>query len=458
MDKKNEISIADFFKNDLPNYACYDNTRKIASSVDGMKNSMRKLIFTLLKKYPNEFVKTENLANITAAFTNYLHGASNLAGVLDTLSQSFVGSNNYPFTTGNSGGFGTRINPTCAAARYTRVSLSKTLKTMLDLRDEAIVGQQYFEGDYIEPKFFVPTFPLIFLNGSLGAISSGFAQNIYPRNPNEVAEYIRKKLAGVENPRTTLLPWFRGFKGIVRHNAETQSNEVVGCVERLNTTNYKITELPIGIEYQKYIEFLDKLVDNGTIVDYEDKCDPKTDEILFEIKTTRAFTKQYEDLESLNKVFHLVKTLPENLNCIDETGRIHEYSSVREILDSFIKIRLTFYDKRKAYLLKTLKNDLEVLVAKYLFCKGIIEKTIVVANKKKDEIVFQLEKIEKIVKVDGSYDFLLRMPISSITREKMEELHEQIKQKKEEFTKIRDTEIKDMWLEDLKTVEKVLKV
>ena len=454
---KNEIIVSDFFKNDLPNYACYDNTRKLTSFADGMKNSMRKLIFTLLKKYPNEFVKTENLANITAAFTNYLHGANNLGGVLDTMSQGFVGSNNYPFTTGNSGGFGTRINPVCAANRYTRVSLSKIMKTILDPRDDAIIGQQYFEGDYIEPKFFVPVFPLVLLNGSLGAISSGFAQNIHPRNPFEVIEYIKKKLSGVEKPRIPLLPWYRRFKGTIFFNEETQQNEIAGCIERNNMTSYTITELPIGMEYQKYIEFLDKLCDNGTIVDYEDKCDPKTDEILFEIKTTRAFTKEHEDIASLNKTFHLVRSLPENLNCIDETGRVREFASIFEILDAFIKLRLTFYDKRKAYLLKTLRSELEVLVAKYLFCKGIIEKTIVVANKKKEEIIAQLEKIEKIIKVDGSYDFLLRMPISSITREKMEELHEQIKQKKDEFMRIKGTEIKDMWLEDLKLVEKALK-
>lgn len=454
---KNEIIVSEFFKNDFPIFACYDNTRKMTSFVDGMKNSMRKLIFTLLKKYPNDFVKTENLANITAAFTNYLHGANNLGGVLDTMSQGFVGSNNYPFTTGNSGGFGTRINPICAANRYTRVSLSKIMKTMLDSRDDAIIGQQYFEGDYIEPKFFMPVFPLVFLNGSLGAISSGFAQNIHPRNPFEVIDYIKKRLNGVENPKMKLLPWYRGFKGTIYYNEETQQNEIVGCIERNNTTNYTITELPIGTEYQKYIEFLDKLCDNGTIVDYEDKCDPKTDEILFEIKTTRAFTKSHEDIASLNKAFHLIKTLPENLNCIDETGRVHEYKSVKEILDDFIKLRLSFYDKRKAHLLKTLRSDLEILVAKYLFCKGIIEKTIIVSNKKKDEIVAQLNGIEKIIKVDGSYDFLLRMPINSITKEKMEELHEQIKQKKDEFMKIKGTEIKDMWIEDLKSVEKALK-
>ena len=39
----------------------------------------------------------------------------------------------------------------------------------------------------------------------------------------------------------------------------------------------------------------------------------------------------------------------------------------------------------------------------------------------------------------------------------MEELHEQIKQKKDEFVKIKGTEIKEMWTDDLKLVEKALK-
>lgn len=457
MKDKKEIVVSEFFKNELPNYACYDNARKITSSIDGMKISMRKLIFTLIKKYPSEFIKTENLANITSAYTNYLHGANNLGGVLDTMSQSFTGSNNYPFTTGNSGGFGNRINPVCAANRYTRVSLSKILKVILDPRDEEIAGRQYFEGDYIEPKFFIPIFPLVFLNGSLGGISYGFAQNIHPRNPFEVIEYIRKKLNGIENPRMNLLPWYRGFKGTVSYNPETKTNEISGIIIRNNLTSYTITEIPVGMEYQKYVEFLDKLVENGTIVDYDDKCDPKTDNILFEIKTTRAFSKQYEDLNELNKVFHLTKTLPENFNCIDETGRIHEYSNAKEILDSFIKIRLDYYDKRKTFLLDTMNRELRILVSKYLFCKGIIEESIVVSNKKKEDIIKQLDDIDKIIKVDDTYEYLLRLPISSITKEKIEELNKQIKQKKDEYLKTKNTEIKDMWIEDLKSVEKVLK-
>lgn len=102
-----------------------------------MKMSQRKVVYTLMKKYPSEFVKTETLANITAAFTNYLHGANNIAtAVCTTMTQNFVGANNYPLTTGNSGGWGCRINPTAAAPRYTRLKLSDISKACISEDDE----------------------------------------------------------------------------------------------------------------------------------------------------------------------------------------------------------------------------------------------------------------------------------------------------------------------------------
>ena len=93
---------------------------------------------------------------------------------------------------------------------------------------------------------------------------------------------------------------------------------------------------------------------------------------------------------------------------------------------------------------------------KYLFVKGIVDKTIIVSNKKKDDIVKQLEKIDKIIKVDGSYDYLLRMPIHSLTVEKLAELKKQIVDGKEELKKTKETTIETMWLNDLHDLKKFL--
>lgn len=447
--------ISNFLNTELVAYAAYDNIRKLPSYIDGMKMSQRKVVYTLMKKYPKEFIKTETLANVTAAFTNYLHGANNIATtVCTTMTQNFVGANNYALTTGNSGGWGCRINPVSAAPRYTRISLSDVTKAVIHEDDEEIVGRQFFEGDYIEPKFFVPVFPILFLNGSNG-LSTGFSCTIYPRNPDEIITYIKKKICGI-NPKTPLLPWFKGFTGQVRVNNESGNAESVGVINRLNTTNYEITELPIGMEYQSYINILDKLYEDKVIVDYEDCCEPKTDTILFKIKTTRQFTNDYSDTEKLNKVFKLTKSLSENLNCIDENNRIREFKSIREILDAYIEIRLKYYGKRKEYLIDKYNGKISLLTSKYTFCDGVIKESIKIAKVSKDKIIEQLEKVPKIIKVDDSYDYLLKMPIYSITKEKMAEMAEQLKKLKDELKLTKSMEISDFWLIDLKDVKKAI--
>lgn len=451
MDKKN---ISDYFDNDVPSFGSYDNIRKICG-FDGLKNSQRKLIWTGFKRCNGSWIKTDTMCAQTQIDTVYIHGAGNLEVVIDNMAASYVGSNNYPLFTGNSGGFGCRISPRASAGRYTRISLSDISKQLFNPIDNEIIEKQYFEGQYIEPKFLVPIFPVVFLNGSEG-MSTGFSHVIYPRNPKEVITYIKKKLNGTASPKDELLPWFKGHLGKVEYNPTLNRNESFGVIVKNNMTSYTITEIPIGIEYQKYVEYLDKLCDTNVIVDYEDKCDPKTDKICFEIKTTREFTKRYPDDRSLYEVFHLIKSLPETLCCIDRENRAREFSSIKEILDDYIEYRYKFYTNRKNYILQNLKFELGKLVSKFVFCKAIIDKTLAVSNRKKTDIVSDLEKIDKIIKIDGNYDYLLRLPISQITKEEIERLKELINTTKNEFLKIKSTSEKDMWIDDLNKLEKYL--
>ena len=452
MDKR---TLTEYYENDVPAYGSYDNIRKICG-IDGLKLSQRKIIYSAFKRCYNSWLKTDTACAQCQIDTNYIHGAANLEGVIDGLAANYVGSNNYSLLTGNSGGFGCRIRPCPSAGRYTRIKLSDISKKLFLEVDNNILERQYFEGQYIEPRFLVPVFPVMFLNGSNG-MSTGFSNDLLPRNPVEIIEYIKKKLNGTEKPRMSLLPWFKGHLGKVAWNEELQRNESFGVITYNNMTSYTITELPIGIEYQKYVEFLDKLCENGTIQDYDDKCDPKTDKIFFNIKTTREFTRKIDnDERKLYETLHLVKSLPEVLCCIDESNRVREFNSVQEILDMFISIRLKFYQKRKDWLVEDLKQKLTKLASKYYFIKGVVDGTIIVSKRKKDNIIEQLEKIDKICKVDGSYDYLLAMQISSLTVEKMEELKKQIEDGKEEYKTVKSTTIQDMWLADLHELKKVL--
>lgn len=451
----NKRDITDFYEKDVPAYASYDNLRKIANVCDGLKISQRKLIWSAYKRCFNEFLKTESFANYAAVDQAYVHGANNLIDVINGLVAPYVGANNYPLLVGNSGGFGNRIIPRAAAGRYTRCKMSDVCKALFKQIDNEILDKQYFEAQWIEPKHLMPIFPVLFLNGSEG-LSIGFSQCILPRNPVEVIEYIKKKLAGTAKPRMQLLPWFKGHLGKVEKNAETGVVESYGVIVRNNMTSYTITEIPIGIEYKKYITILDKLCDNGTIQDYSDKCDPKTNTILFEIKTSREFTRKHDDERKLLEVFKLVKSLPEVLTCITEENRVKEYSCIQDILDDFITVRLKYYNIRKQHILDVIKRNLDILQSKWLFCEGIIKKTILVANVKKDDIVKQLQKIKDIKQIDGNYDYLLRIPIYQVTKEKIEELKKQIENQKVELKKVEATSINDMWLEDLAELKKSL--
>lgn len=447
--------VSKFFKDDVPAFGSYDNCRKIANYIDGLKISMRKILYTLKKKYPGkEKQKTESVANLTAAETQYLHGAANLCGVCDTMAQNFVGANNYPLIDGNSGGFGTRINPTCAAPRYTRIAISDITSLLFNKDDEDIIGRQFFEGDYIEPQFFVPIFPILFLNGSHG-LSTGFSQDIYPRNPKEIIKYILASL-NKKTAKANLLPWFKGHTGKVEFNIELNRLESFGVVEKNSSTAYTITELPIEVDYNKYIDYLERLCDSGVILNYIDKCDPKTDKILFIIKTTRDFTKKNNNERDLYKSLGLIKGLSEQYNCIDENNRVKEFKSIEEILDAFINIRLSYYQKRKDNILNKLDESLKILISKALFVSLVIKNEINVNNVKRDDIVKKLETIEKITKVNDSYDYLLNMPIYTLTREKIAELKAQILKLKEEYNSIKNQTIQEIWTQDLKVLEKVI--
>ena len=99
-------------------------------------------------------------------------------------------------------------------------------------------------------------------------------------------------------------------------------------------------------------------------------------------------------------------------------------------------------------------DEIMLDASKYTWCKGIIDESIVIKNKKKDDIVKQLDRIDKIIEKDGSYNYLLNMPMSSITKEKMTELTEKIKALKDKIKELQKKTIEEMWLADLDEIEK----
>ena len=85
-----------------------------------------------------------------------------------------------------------------------------------------------------------------------------------------------------------------------------------------------------------------------------------------------------------------------------------------------------------------------------------IEGKIKISNVKKVEIIEQLEEGDYL-KQDDSYDYLLKMPIYNLTKDKIDEFTELLNNKKEELQNLEVQTPKSLWLSDLKELESFMK-
>ena len=107
-------------------------------------------------------------------------------------------------------------------------------------------------------------------------------------------------------------------------------------------------------------------------------------------------------------------------------------------------------------MLSKLKSELRILSNRGRFIKFILDGKLVVNNVKKDIIISDIEKLG-LDKNDGSYDYLLKMSIYSLTNELYEKLKQDFTYKKGEHKKVSETDPKDMYLDDLKELKNKFK-
>ena len=435
------MKISEFFNNDYVDQASYDNLRKIASLIDGQKNASRKVLYTLLEKNIKEKVKVSQLGSKVAEFAEYLHG--NLDGVIVNLGQDFPGTNNIPLVQ-KKGNFGTRFSQEASASRYIYAYGTDKFFELFKKDDTPILKHQFFEGQQIEPMFYVPSLPILLVNGSEG-VSSGFAQKILPRNPEDIKKYIKDKIQG-KNSKVTLIPFYNGFKGTIEQGENSTQWLIKGVMKVTGINKVEISEVPIGYDLKSYIDVLDKLEDDKVIQGYRDKSE--NDNFSFEVTVPSKFLKEWPQEELMNKL-KLIKKVSENYTCIDENNKIVVCESIQEIIDHYIEVKLKSLESRKEHLKAKLEDEIRYDYSKYLFIKMIVENSLIVAKRKKDDIIKDLDKVQDILTKDDSYDYLLNMNILSLTEERMTKLESDIKTKKADLDVLIKKSIQQLWTEEI---------
>lgn len=435
------MNLTKFFTTDYVDQASYDNLRKIASLVDGQKNASRKILYTILEKNIRQEIKVSQLGSKVAEFAEYLHGS--MDGVIVGLAQNYIGTNNIPLLV-REGNFGTRFSQEASAPRYIYTHGEEAFFKLFNKQDSAILKHQFFEGSQIEPMFYLPSLPLLLINGSEG-VSSGFAQKILPRNPKVVKDYIKSSFKKNQHV-PELIPYYEGFKGTIERGENSSQWVIKGSIKKLGVNKIEITEVPVGYDLKGYLSVLDDLEDKKVIQSYKDKCE--NDKFLFEV-TIPSKSLSVWDEETLLTKLKLIKKVSENYTVIDENNKIKVFDSAEEIMQEYIRIKLEYLQKRKDYLVDKLNDDIRFDFSKYLFIKMIVNDELVINKRKKDAIVKDLDKVDNILKREDSYDYLLNMSIGSLTKERMDKLQQDIKDKKAELDKLSKTTIEEIWLSEI---------
>lgn len=422
--------------------------RAIPSVIDGLKPVQRKIVHIanrIWKGGSGKPMKVFQLGGQVSSLAMYAHGDASMNGAITSMAQTF--KNNLPLLEGV-GQFGSLRVPVAGAPRYIGVRLSGNFN--LIYKDFELLEGKTEEGCEVEPDFFLPIIPMVILNGSSG-IAVGYSTNILNRNPLDVVNACLDYLRGRKVKE--LKPWLAEFSGTYDRDPDNPNRwNVKGVCEVVNTTTVRVKDLPPSVTFEKYEEHLDSLVEKKAIADYENNSSSGVD---YTVKFTRAALKEIVEGGRLESLLKLNGSETENITTIDENGHLRIFGRAEDIVPYFCEYRLGWYGKRKEHLVAKLEKELRVLDNRARFVKAIVDKKLKVGNVPRKEVTDWLEKhgFDKDV---GGYDYLVNMPIHSLTKERFEELLKAGEDKKAELEAVRSKDPRDMYTDDLNGLKKAL--
>ena len=329
-----------------------------------------------------------------------------------------------------------------SSPRYIFTHLSNYSNELFNLQDFPLLEYLNDDGQSIEPKFYVPTLPLLLINGAEG-IGTGFSTKIPSFNPDDLKFCLEKLVEDPDYEIPELTPWYRGFNG---HIEKIETNKWISYGSYIITDNMiKITEIPIGESIENYKQFLEKMEADDRIITFKNNS---TDtKVNFEIKMRKETLNQWEYAGTLEKNLKLTSNInATNMYIFNEKGNLQKMDSPEDILLSFFRIRNKYHILRKEYLTEQISKELVILQSKVKFVRAIVNDELVVFKRKKQQITEDIKKMG--LYENPNYDYLLNMPIHTFTEETIDKLEKEYSSKENEYEVIKNTTIKDLWNHD----------
>lgn len=465
------VKYEDFINNELIHFSVYDCQRSIPNLVDGLKTSLRKILYCAFKRNLTTEIKVAQFSGYVSEKSSYHHGETSLNNAIVAMAQNFVGSNNINLLEPK-GQFGSVLagGQDSASERYIFTHLNPLTRYLFSEKDDDILRYLEDDGMSIEPEFYVPILPFVLINGQTG-IGTGFSTSIPPYHPLQITKYIKNKLvsdetATTEHPPLTFIPYYEGFKGTVEMVSGGDNNEphkyiIKGTYVKTGEDQIRITELPVGTWTMPYITFLETLMDGGenkkgkkiqsVIRDFTSNSTEKVVDI--KITFPKGQLEEYERNDGLLKLLKLSSTVSTtNMHLFDKDLKLKKYNAVEDIIDEYFQVRLETYNIRKNYLMSVMEKVLVKLSNKARFVKSILDDVIDLRRKNAKEIDNLLETLN-FDRLEETYDYLIKMPMNTVSIEVFEKLLNEKNRVNEELEILKETTIQQMWLEELNKFE-----
>ena len=461
------VQYEEFIDQELIHFSTYDCARSIPNMVDGLKTSLRKILFSAFKRNLTSEIKVAQFSGYVSEHSAYHHGEASLNGAIVNMAQNFVGSNNIHLLE-PLGQFGTRLQggDDSASERYIFTQLNTLTRYIFPELDDSVLTYLDDDGTMVEPEFYSPIIPFALMNGISG-IGTGFSCSIPSFDPKQVIHYLRQKLEGNSTP-TEFVPYYEGFSGQIRKLAD-QKFLVVGVYAKTGEDKIRITELPVGTWTMPYTAMLEGLLDGGvdkagkkiapSIKDMTSICTEVAIDIsvVFPKGKLEELEAQTDPVTGLNGVYKLLKLSTTvsctNMHMFNADSKLHKYETVEEIIDEFYGVRLAMYGKRKAFMLQEMEKRLIKLSNKARYIQCNLDGTIDLRRKTSTAINDLLSGL-KFDRLDGDYKYLIKMPMDSVSEENVEQIIKERDQVRTELVALNAMTLAKMWLNELTVLEK----
>uniref|UniRef100_A0A6C0I6M6 DNA topoisomerase (ATP-hydrolyzing) n=1 Tax=viral metagenome TaxID=1070528 RepID=A0A6C0I6M6_9ZZZZ len=452
-----QVSYEDFMTREMKHFSIYDNQRSIANGMDGLKISLRKILFAAFKKGGLKTeIKVAQFSGYVSEHSGYHHGEASLNAAIIGMAQNFVGSNNINLFEPN-GQYGTRLcgGRDSASERYIFTQLNAITRLIYRAEDDAVLEYLDDDGQLVEPTFYAPIVPMILVNGTKG-IGTGFSTDIMCHNPMQVIDHIQAML--LKKPEAewgTIEPYYRGFKGTIAP-LSTSGKFLVKGLHTVDAAKkqVRVTELPVGHWTEDFKKHLESLIESGAIKDYVDMSTDTVVDFTIAFPATADFgtlTAVVDHGTALEKLLKLYTTeSTSNMHLFDSHDQLKKYGNVRDIVRDYYATRLDLYGKRKTHQLAAMMAELLILTNKARYIQELLDGSIDLRRKRSDELTAMLQsKGYDQVEGDEQYKYLLKLPMDSVSEENVLKLLKEKGQKEVQHSTLEGTSIEQLWLADL---------